>query len=883
MQIITSHNNPDFDAIASMVAAQKLYPDAQMIIIGSPERNVEKFFKNFPDIFPFRTEKQIDLDSVSHVILVDTQSTSRIGKFKKLFGKKDVKITVYDHHPKKIRKYQPDEFFSADSGAVTTMLVNRIIEMKINLRPEEATIMLIGIYEETGAFRHVSTTPADFKAGAKLLEYGADITIATSYLIPEMDLELTRVLSQFLDSLEFINIRGFKIFFTVASFDHYIKDISFLIHKVRDIEDIDIIFALAQMDGKIHLIARSNQQFVDVGKICSYFGGGGHPYAASAVLRDVTLVRARENLIEYLHNVLRERYRAKDIMTSPVKSVTANTTVSDAIACMLKANFNTLPVVDDNGQMIGIITHADLDKASHHKLGNTSVAEYMSTHVLTTEPDAPLSEIQNIFARNNIGRVPVVKNERIIGIITRTDLLRALHRNYLEAEAKGMEPSHAPASYIDKTKIEAVMTAEIMKVIEEIGQLADKYVYNVYLVGGVVRDILLGKKNFDLDIVVEGNGMEFARLLAGHFSGFCTLHAKFATGVVTLLSGLKIDIATARMEYYQSPGALPTIETGSIKHDLSRRDFTINAMALKINASEFGELIDYFGGQQDIKNNIVRVMHNLSFIEDPTRIFRAIRFEQRLGFRIEKHTENLIKRAVNADLYKCIAYERIRDELIIILNEPKPYSAIERIYQFDELRFIDPAFCGKPIRKDVFLRIEDSITWFKLSYLDIPIEQWLVYFMGMLASVDYTHVTAICDTLKIQRKHTEIIRVTFRHLACILGALNRTITKPNFLYRILQPIPFEGLLFMMSVSDNNAVREKISHYFTRLLNISLSVDGNYIKQRGLTPSPSYTRIMKLLLYEKIDGKMSNLSEEQQRADKLIDLFSRKNYNSKNSD
>ncbi len=881
MQIITSHNNPDFDAIASMVAAHKLYTDAKMVFIGSPERNVERFLNDFPDIFPFCTEKHIDIDQVTHLILVDTQSTSRIGKFKNLIGQDNVKLTIYDHHPKKNKKLKPSEFFSADAGAVTTMLVQRLFDQKINLRPEEATLMLIGIYEETGAFRHVSTTPADLKVGAKLLEYGADVTIATRYIVPEMDLELTRVLSQFLDSLEMITIRGFKIFFSTASFNKYIKDISFLIHKVRDIENIDIIFALAQMSGKIHLIARSNQQFVDVGKICTHFGGGGHPYAASAVLRDITLVRAKENLIAYLHSVLREKYVAKDIMSAPIKSIPPDTTVRDAKQYMVKANFNTLPVLD-NKQLIGIITRVDLDKALHHKLGDTPVTEYMSTNVLDIMPDTPLSEIQNIFARNNIGRVPVVKDDKIIGIITRTDLLRALHNNHLDAEVKRMEPSHAPMSHIDKTKIAAVMPSDIMELIEEIGKLADKHIYNVYLVGGIVRDILLGEKNFDLDIVVEENGMQFAQLLAQHFKGSCTLHAKFATGVVSLPSGIKIDIATARMEYYQSPGALPVIEAGSIKHDLSRRDFTINAMALKINATGFGELIDFFGGQQDLKNKIVRVLHNLSFIEDPTRIFRAIRFEQRLGFYIEKHTENLIRRAVNADLYKCIAYERIRDELIIILNEPKPYPAIERIYQFDELRFIDTVFCAKPIKKDIFLRIEDSITWFKLSYFDLPIEQWLIYFMGMLANIDYTCVISICETLKIQRKQTEVIRTTFRHLNSILGILLRPISKQSFLYRLLQPIPIEGLLFMMSASGNTEVREKISHYFTRLRNVTISIDGNYIKQRGLKPCPAYTKIKQLLLYEKLDGKINNLTQEQQRADKLIDLFLEKTYNSQSS-
>jgi len=878
MNVVVSHFDPDFDAIASMVAVEKLYTHCVKIISGSPEENVRKFLDKFSHLFSFSPEKSVKISDVTGLIVVDTQMPDRIGKFGKLMAKKNVSLYIYDHHPKKLAGIVPDLAVIEETGSTSAILTHILNERCINLRPEEATLLMLGIYEETGGFRYVNTKPEDLTAASILLKFGADLTLVSSFMAQEIDMDRTKILTQLLDSLELVNVHGFKIYFATASLNHYVKDISFLVHKIREIENIGIIFSLIEMQGKVHLIARSNHRFVDVGEVAMRFGGGGHPTAASAVLHGIALSQAKELILEFLHNNIKREYIAADIMTSHVKTINPDTKIKDAKDYMIKANINTLPVVNED-KLIGIVTRMDLDKALFHRFGEYPVKHYMSTDLLTVYPSATLSEIQKIFAKDNIGRLPVTDGDKLTGLITRTDLLRAIHDNYLESSDSEIEESRYPASKVRVRRLESTIPQDILKVIYDIGVLASKNSINVFLVGGFVRDILLGNTNYDIDIVVEGQGIRFAKILSDYFNARYIVHEKFATGVIMLPCGIKIDLSTARSEYYESPGALPTIELASIKQDLSRRDFTINAMAIRLTENGFGELIDFFCGQQDLKNKKIRVLHNLSFIEDPTRIFRAVRFEQRFGFKIDKHTENLIKHAVTSEFFECVAFERIRDELIIMLDEEKPIRAIHRMYEFDELKFIDTAFSGKNIEEKLFERIGDTIAWYKLSFFRTEIKKWLIYFMGMVVKLPVTVVFRICKKLKIQKNDLKIVIETIKNCFAVISVLERDIKKKSFVYRLLKPYSLEGLIFLMALTDNPHVKEKISLFITHLRDIKVSFTGNDILKRGLKPSPAYKKIFNILLNEKIDGKITSQENEEERFYKLVDAYRDKKYNS----
>ena len=222
------------------------------------------------------------------------------------------------------------------------------------------------------------------------------------------------------------------------------------------------------------------------------------------------------------------------------------------------------------------------------------------------------------------------------------------------------------------------------------GRYAENMGFRAFVVGGLVRDLILNHENFDIDLVVEGEGIRFARELARKYSAHVRCYNKFGTAVLTLADGYKLDVATARTEIYEHPAALPRVWPGSIKEDMYRRDFTINTLAINLNPEHFGKLLDFFNARKDIKRKLIRVMHDLSFIDDPTRVFRAVRFEQRFGFKVVRSTERLIKDAVAINLFEKLAGYRISSELELVLQEKDPLPVLKRLEELGIIGLIHP-------------------------------------------------------------------------------------------------------------------------------------------------------------------------------------------------
>ena len=232
--------------------------------------------------------------------------------------------------------------------------------------------------------------------------------------------------------------------------------------------------------------------------------------------------------------------------------------------------------------------------------------------------------------------------------------------------------------------------------------------------------------------MIEGDGVAFARALAARHDYSVKVYTKFGTAVITIDDNLKIDIASARLEYYEKPAALPTVEWSSVKLDLYRRDFTINTLAVRLNQQHFGQLIDFFGARRDIKEKQIRVLHNLSFVEDPSRIFRAIRFEKRLNFQLSKLTRSLIENAVTSDFLENLSGKRIFSEVQLLLKEEHVRTLMKRLNDFDLLKYIHPAVTYSPSVNRLMKNIESVMAWYDLLYLDNHCEKWFVYFLGLI-------------------------------------------------------------------------------------------------------------------------------------------------------
>jgi tRNA nucleotidyltransferase (CCA-adding enzyme) len=865
LTVITTHINADFDAFACMLAAKRLYPDALVVFPGSQERNLRDFFvKSMVYMYNIVKIKDIDLKAVVRLVLVDTRQASRIGKFADIVHRPGLEIHIYDHHPP-----MPDDLsgtveVTEMTGAAVTIMTKILREKEILITPEEATIMALGLYEDTGSFTFSSTTQDDYLAAAHLLSQGANLNVVSNMITREMSPEQVNLLNEMIQSARHYTVSGVDVVITRVSSETYVADFALLVHKLRDMENLDVIFALAAMERRVYMVARSRVPEVDVGEIAMAFGGGGHPSAASATIRGQTAIQIEETLFGLLNRLIDSRGTARDLMSSPVIHVDPNVTLRKANELLTRYNVNVLVVLESDN-LLGVISRQVIEKGLHHKLDHVCVREYMTTEIDPVGPNATLAEIQEKIIGNKQRLLPVTDDGRVIGVITRTDLLNTLVADAKRmpefvADNRGQEPQVREKS-VAKV-LQERLPEEIINILKAVGEVADSLGYHAYAVGGFVRDILLYQQNLDIDVVIEGDGIAFAKAFATSCGGRVRAHEKFRTAVVVLPKGRKIDVATARLEYYKSPGALPTVEMGSIKLDQYRRDFTINTLAIRLNPRGFGTLIDFFGGQKDLKARVVRVLHNLSFVEDPTRVFRAIRFEQRFGFKIGKLTSGLIENAVRMDFFKALSGRRLFSELRQILEEDKPVMALRRLNEYRLLKMIHPGIVYDATLEDLLTSVEKVLTWYHLLFLEVSCRKWMVYLLALIKPFKEPVVEELCDQLELTERHRKVFaREKIKADLCLKWMESQKSFQNSVVYRELHPFHTEVLLYMMAGTTRQGVRRAISNYFTRLRPTATFLKGNDLKDMGLEPGPIYRKILDSLLDARLNGQVKTREDE----------------------
>jgi len=821
MEIITTHINADFDSLASMLAAKKIYPNAALVFPGSQERNLREFFLQ-STIYIFEPEriKNIDLDKVTRLILVDTRQRSRIGKFADILDKPDLEIHIYDHHSK-----SPDDLSGSveeirEVGSTMTIMAQFLKEKEIEIASEEATVMLLGIFEDTGSFTFSSTREEDFLAAAYLLGKGANLNIISDMFTRELTSEQVSLLNELIHTATYHNINECEIVIAKASVEKFIGDLAVLVHKLRDMENIDVLFVLARMDDRIYLVARSRIREVDVGKIAIFFGGGGHAFAASATIKNLTLIQAEDQLLQLIRQKIKPLKRARDLMSFPVKSIDSKESLKQSGKMMTKYNFNVLPVLEKSN-LVGLITRQIIEKASFHGLANLPVKEYMYTDFSAIKPNTPLDEVQSLIVENNQRFLPVLSRGKLVGGITRTDLLRFLYSKDPRGPEHLYDTDHEPA-YARKKNLSGLLKESlstfVLKLLNNLGEVAEVSGYSAYVIGGFVRDLLLRKKILDIDVVIEGDGINFAEKFAAREGAEVRCHKRFGTATIIFPGGFKIDVATARRETYDHPAALPVVELSSLRHDLYRRDFTINTLAMGINPGNMGVLIDFFGGQKDIKEKNIRVLHNLSFVEDPTRIFRAIRFEQRFGFKLGGQTKKLIENAVKMNIFKRLAGKRMMSEIILIL-EDEPLKGVARMKELDILKFIHPKIEFNDNIRTVFENIQGVTSWFKLLFLKKSYQKWLIFFLGLVDPLSRDDVSEICDRLSLGKKNTRKVLEGKRKVDELIVQFDHFREQKNdSIFQLLDHLPLEILLYIMASTNQDFTKKKISLYVTKMMN-----------------------------------------------------------------
>ena len=843
-----------------------------MVFPGGQDRGLRHFLiQSALYAYNIKRLQDIDLEDVTRLILVDVRNVKRIGALAEIVDRPGLEIHIYDHHPADQHTLHGALENIQDVGATTTILTSILQQQKIVPDPEEATMMMLGIFEDTGHLLFSGTTPADYQAAAYLLEHGANLNTVADFLVREMTHEQVNLLNELLTSCRRKLINGVEVALAHASVDYYVGDISSLVHKLKDIENLDILIVAIRMEDRIFVVGRSRLSELHVGEMFQELGGGGHAYAASATVRDMPLAQALDYIDTLLQKHIRSAVSAQTLMSSPAMTLSEDDSVEAARQLMTRFNFNAVPVVDEGGTVVGIVTRQIVEKSVFHRLAKIEISEVMNTDFRTVPPDASLAELKQAIIEFNQRCLPVIAAGVLTGVVTRTDLLK-----HLLAGQDGQ--IDGPTEYIQKRSGELkrknllrVMQAQLPEhaktILRQLGAVADQEDLRIFLVGGIVRDLLLRQSNLDIDIVVEGDGIAFAQRFAQQVDCRIRPHEKFGTAVIIFPDGFKVDVVSARLEYYDAPAALPKIEYASIRHDLARRDFTINTLTISLNSDSYGQMFDFFGGQRDLKDKAIRVLHNLSFIEDPTRLFRAIRFEQRLGFKIGAQTERLMKSAVRMNLVKKLGGPRILNELELILSEAHILPALSRLNHFDLLSYIDKKIKFDQTIEQLLIAAGRASNWFDLLYTGERYQRWQLYLLCLFDRQSEASVQKTVQWLGIagrdyalfaeQRGQALSLLKKFRHRKNLQQE-----PENSQLYQWFSGLRLELLLFIMAAAPEERIRKWVSLYVNTLRHTKICLDGSDLIALGLSPGHRFKQVFDALLSARLNGEVETRADEE---------------------
>ncbi|MGB9639746.1 MAG: CBS domain-containing protein [Anaerolineales bacterium] len=872
MHIILTHDQADFDAVASLLGAAFLFPGSVPVLPRKVNRNVRGFLTLYGSDLPFIELRDLPSEPVDQITLVDTQSLATIKGVRS-----DTHIQVIDHHP--LREDIPSNWSItvASTGANTTLIIELLQNRELQLTSIESTLLLLGIYEDTGALTYSRTTARDLEAAAFLLGQGASLSILANYLNHPLTDEQKKIFDTLQQNLETIDVNGHRIVIAQVDVGVMDEELSTVAHKLRDIIEGDALFVLAKIKSGVQLIARSTSDSIDVAIIANQFGGGGHERAAAGLIRDESIEQVKSTLIQLLPNFVKPAINVGQIMSNDPQIIPPDTGVGQIAELMQRFGHEGFPVVEQN-RVVGLVTRRAVDRAISHKL-NLTARQIMEPGEITVTPDDSLEYLQLVMTRSGWGQIPVKdpQSGEIIGIVTRTDVLRTLPIGNKMVSRLNLS-----------ARLEKMLPPAQIALIKVVAQVASAANYALFIVGGFVRDLLLEKPSMDFDLVVEGDAIGLARAIYKRYGGRITTHSKFKTAKwmidknsktlfedinhlgnteIKLLNQIPnaLDFVTARTEFYPHPTALPLVEPGSIKLDLHRRDFTINTLALRLDGIHYGELYDYWGGLNDLRKGLVRVLHSLSFVDDPTRILRAVRFEQRFHFQIENRTLQLLMEA--KELLGRISGDRIRHELDLIFIEENACNMLMRLSELGILNIIHPSFVwdewaqsqSKKIEHGIFVRGLD------INNRESDTRRILFYILLTMRS-DLNTIEDLSQKLRIPARIKRLLLDTNR-----LWKEQQTLREDDVrsILTVLEGAHPLSLFAIILFSMDQEIRRNIENYLNDWSKIKCITDSQKLKKLGIPAGPLYRKIFSELRFARIEGKVRTEDDELKLINQIL--------------
>lgn len=895
MDLILCHTTADFDTLGAAVGLTRLHPGARIVLTGGTHPGVRNFLALHRDEYPLIERRAVITEQIRSLFVVDTQCRDRLGRAEEWLDIPDLPITLYDHHLEEEGDIPATQRQVEAVGATTTLIVEHLQQAEVSITPTEATVMALGIHVDTGSLTFDHTTVRDAAALTWLMAQGANVRAIADSVEPGLPGDLQELLGTVLEDLQTERIYGFTLSYVMLSLSDFQPGLSSLASYAANLTESDVFLLGARYgrlengEERVTIIGRSRgaalNPNINLHDLFQPYGGGGHPRAAAVTLRTFNPGEILSHLIKAVRQQVPKPLTARELMSSPVRSIRPDTSIEEAQRILLRYGHSGLAVVDEDGQLLGIISRRDIDIALHHGFHHAPVKGYMTTTLKTITPEVILPEIETLMVTYDIGRLPVLDGTQLVGIVTRTDLLRQLHQEQAEREprrraARG-QACPMPAAMWDMLRDR--LDTPLWDLLMTAAKLAENRGWQLYLVGGAVRDVLLEKNAADsgdtllfadIDLVVDGfhrsadqaAGVELAHALQESYpNAKLQVHGRFQTAALLwhqddTLDSLWVDIATARTEFYPYPAANPEVEASSIRQDLYRRDFTINALAARLTSPRQGELLDFFGGLLDLQNRRIRVLHANSFIEDPTRIFRAVRFSVRLGFDLDPQTEEYIRHAIASGIYQRIQHEmertpalqtRLKRELKLILEAPYWQRALEFLADLDALRCLHSSLT---LTDELEWNLRRVSRWLKRYDPHTTLEHWRVLLEVILAELDPADREMVAEGLQLPLDSIQRLS-QLAELEAQLPDDLAACDRPSQIVHLLTPYSRETLLLLM----NRFPRPTRGILWRYLIDWSVRpslLDGNDLKQLGYQPGKDFKQILETIRDAHLDGKLA---------------------------
>ena len=704
MKIITTINNPDFDIFASAIAAQRIFKDHNIIFPGNFTPDISNYLKNTGVYFPYYLIEELNIKKISSLVIVGTTSLELINReiVKKIESIEN--IYFIDNEKKENELEKNITYICDESSACISIVIDKIFEHNSTISDEESKLFLTALYKKTNNFLKNNIQQVDFKAAAKLINKNINIKEIAKYSHNPLLNFSNDIFRKLLLNMKSYNNSGLTLGITYIKNEEFHDSFLINLERLWDSLDYDTLIVLYQIREKTYFYCKTREIFDLKTLLTPFFINIKKERTAFGFYNILNIEKIRNQIRDNFEKISLDFRKIKNIMTSPVRTVFANMTVKEVNKIMDQTGHKNLPVIKKE-KIVGIIRRKEIKLAIQHKMHHTRIEKLMNKSIIAINKEKSIQHAKELFHKNNMNCLLVLENGILLGIVTTKDLFI---KDYETTEMRIDIPQTQKITNLINRRV----PKEIQSILKIIGSLSSTYDISVFVVGGFVRDLILNRDNLDLDIVVEGNANEFTEKIADFLNIKVEHHKEFLTSKLTFKNGITVDFASARTEYYEKPAILPRVKMSTIKKDLYRRDFSINAMAIKLNTEEYGILVDFFNSRGDLISKKIRILHNLSFLEDPTRILRGIRFEQRFDFSFEETTLTLLKEAVKKKFLERVSGQRLREELINILKEKNPFYSIKRI---KDLRIYTHLIRGSKINRKVekmflsfFENVEDN-------------------------------------------------------------------------------------------------------------------------------------------------------------------------------